>query len=260
MFRVFLPLLALFFVACSQTSSQFHYMALPNFKPFTQSNEFHTANSGVRVNVRSIVLEKKDEFSSDFASSVLKIRIDEETRLLIEALQRESKSILQAKGYEVVEVGGEFELLHTITLVTRESDILLDTQLLKEDAVSSKLEVILHSNAEFKSSTNSVKINTSTSLDQPVSLTYPSKNTGGVNMFKTTLSSVPTQINKGLEGPVFDIDNAFFNFYKGVLENINKGVSKANGVSTSTILPNVEQSEEIPTFNPSDNEGVIIFD
>ena len=66
---------------------------------------------------------------------------------------------------------------------------------------------------------NSTNLSSSTKLDSLVALNYPIKNDDGVNMFKTTISTVPTQLNKGLEQPAFEIDN-FIQKYSPQLKKV----------------------------------------
>ncbi len=215
------------FVACSQTSSNFTYLPMPNFKNHTNDTNLRPS-SGKKVSLRLIDLRRNEAVSQGFKDSVLKARIDEETRLLIQKLEAQSKQILAYKGYEVVQSGADYELLHSITLDLRELNAQKSEQWLKEEAINSSLELNLYSTITLQSlrkSSQTRQINTATALDQPVKITYASKDGKGVNFFKTTLSSVPTQVNKELSLAAVDIDNAFLSFYNGVLNNLVANLS-----------------------------------
>lgn len=251
--RVALIFGACFFVACSQTSSNFTYLALPNFKNYA-SNERISQPSSQKVSVRAIDLRCNEALSQDFQNSVLKARIDEETRLLVQKLEAQSREILAHKGYEVVQSGADYELVHAVTLDIRELNPQRSEQWLKEEAINSSLELNLYSTITLQSLRNSNEtrqINTATALDAPVKITYASKDGKGVGFFKTTLSSVPTQVNRELAVAAVDIDNAFVSFYNGVLSNLVANLSGANVASGANL--NTASGAQGGTFNKALN-------
>ncbi|EJW4143444.1 hypothetical protein N9655_001879, partial [Campylobacter jejuni] len=114
-----------------------------------------------------------------------------------------------------------------------------------------------------------------------IDLTYPIKSSDGVGMFKTTLSNVPTQLNKGLERPAFEIDKAYLAFYKNTLNSLHANLPKALDLGKSEPQNTKEYnefinegfSEENPTQQRhkkesqmqeapinSEEDGVIIFE
>lgn len=259
-----LYIVSLFFISCSQTSSNFAYMPMPDFKNYSNNDVFHS-NLGKSIHVRAIEVKYENQTSQDFSTSVLKSRIDEEMRLLIQKLQTQSAQILSSNGYKVVEGNADYELLHTITLNLKESDITKKDEWLKGEAIKSNLELALNSQISIQGN-DSKQINTSTALDNPVSITYANKNADGINFFKTTLSSVPTQVNKELSFAALQLDNVFLKFYNAVLINLNNNL-------LNTFSQSLEHDKSLQETNTSkktnpapsntqdaqNNDGVTIF-
>ena len=62
---------ALFFVACSNTSSNFVHVSMPNFKPQTPT-QIQAINSGIKIALEPLALEQNNNYSDNFENSVLK--------------------------------------------------------------------------------------------------------------------------------------------------------------------------------------------
>lgn len=230
--KTFFMFVVLFLTACSHTSSNFVNVSLPNFKPQKQT-EIQGSNLGVKVAVEALRVEQNNNYSNDFENSVLKIRIEKEIELLKQNLEEQMKVVAKLKGYELSEGEVDYKLTGLIKVYIEEKDVKKDSEWLSGNSVSSKLGLKFESKLDFIDAynpQNTTNIASNTKLDSLVDLTYPVKSDEGVEMFKTTLSTVPTQLNKGLERPAFEIDKAFIAFYKNTLNSLNTHLPKAENM------------------------------
>ena len=70
-------------------------------------------------------------------------------------------------------------------------------------------------------------------------------------MFKTTISNVPTQLNKGLEKPAFEIDKSFLAFYKNTLNTLYNNLPKATDIGKT-----IPQTTDSNGFNSFENNNI----
>lgn len=274
---------ALFFAACSNTSSNFVHVSMPNFKPQTPT-QIQAINSGIKIALEPLALEQNNNYSDNFENSVLKIRIDKENELLKQNLEEQIKTIAKLKGYELDNTNPDYKLKGIIKIFIDEKEIQKTSEWLSGDSIDSKLGLKFEGKIEVVDAynpQNKTKISSDTKLDSFIDLTYPIKSSDGVGMFKTTLSNVPTQLNKGLERPAFEIDKAYLAFYKNTLNSLHANLPKALDLGKSepqntkeyNEFTNEGFSEENPTQQrhkkesqmqetPTNNEenGVIIFE
>lgn len=214
----FVLTLTCFFLACSGASSQFVNVSLPNFR-FENTTQKSTQNQGLKARVSNLVIEQNNNYSNNFENSVLKIRLDKEIELLKARLEEELKNALKLKGYELDEENPTHELSGTIFIYINEDNVEQDSNWLKGEYIHSNLSLSMQARLNFADNANNiVKIDSNSALDSSVSIIYPIKNNKGLSMFRSTLSSVPTQLNKGLERAAFELDKVFLNFYKNTLE------------------------------------------
>ncbi|ELL1631827.1 hypothetical protein Q6T32_000752 [Campylobacter upsaliensis] len=281
--KAFLLSTALFFAACSNTSSNFVHVSMPNFKPQTPT-QIQAINSGIKIALEPLVLEQNNNYSDNFENSVLKIRIDKENELLKQNLEEQIKTIAKLKGYELDNTNPDYKLKGIIKIFIDEKEIQKTSEWLSGDSIDSKLGLKFEGKIAFVDAynpQNKTKISSDTKLDSFIDLTYPIKSSDGVGMFKTTLSNVPTQLNKGLERPAFEIDKAYLAFYKNTLNSLHANLPKALDLGKSEPQNTKEYnefinegfSEENPTQQRhkkesqmqeapinSEEDGVIIFE
>ncbi|MCR2117215.1 hypothetical protein CUPS3808_04965 [Campylobacter upsaliensis] len=274
---------ALFFAACSNTSSNFVHVSMPNFKPQTPT-QIQAINSGIKIALEPLALEQNNNYSDNFENSVLKIRIDKENELLKQNLEEQIKTIAKLKGYELDNTNPDYKLKGIIKIFIDEKEIQKTSEWLSGDSIDSKLGLKFEGKIEFVDAynpQNKTKISSDTKLDSFIDLTYPIKSSDGVGMFKTTLSNVSTQLNKGLERPAFEIDKAYLAFYKNTLNSLHANLPKALDLGKSEPQNTKEYnefinegfSEENPTQQRhkkesqmqeaptnSEEDGVIIFE
>ncbi|ENK1724975.1 hypothetical protein AB2848_000905 [Campylobacter upsaliensis] len=274
---------ALFFAACSNTSSNFVHVSMPNFKPQTPT-QIQAINSGIKIALEPLALEQNNNYSDNFENSVLKIRIDKENELLKQNLEEQIKTIAKLKGYELDNTNPDYKLKGIIKIFIDEKEIQKTSEWLSGDSIDSKLGLKFEGKIEVVDAynpQNKTKISSDTKLDSFIDLTYPIKSSDGVGMFKTTLSNVPTQLNKGLECPAFEIDKAYLAFYKNTLNSLHANLPKALDLGKSEPQNTKEYnefinegfSEENPTQQRhkkesqmqeapinSEEDGVIIFE
>ncbi|TQR32409.1 hypothetical protein DMB92_04745 [Campylobacter sp. MIT 99-7217] len=243
----------LFFVSCS--NSNFTYMPLPNFKAQVKESG---ADLTASVELKDIQIQRVSEYSNEFESSVLKIRIDEEIELLKERLKSQSEAILRTKGYKVVKNNADYEFSNTLSIIIKESNIQKNKELLSGEAINSDLNISFHSEMLLRNKTNSAhtKISSQTSLQDPINISYPFQNDQGVQMFKTTISSVATQINKSLEHEVFEIDKIFISFYKNSLTTLYHNLKSHDNANEDSQIP-YDDGQIDSTIH---EDGVIIFE
>lgn len=246
---------SLILVACSGTSSKFVNVSMPNFKPqITQAP--NTTNSGIKVNLEPILIERNNNYSDYFENSVLKIRIEKELELLKENLEEQIKTILAFRGYELSSNNPDYKLQTQINVYIEENSVEKSTNFFSGDSVSSNLGLKFQGKIQFINShnpQNSTNITSNTELESNIALNYPVKSTDGINMFKTTLSSVPTQLNKGLETPAFEIDKSFLYFYKNTLNALYNNLPKADDLGKNNTESKKEYNEFIPSQNFEEN-------
>ncbi|HEF3574685.1 hypothetical protein [Campylobacter upsaliensis] len=274
---------ALFFAACSNTSSNFVHVSMPNFKPQTPT-QIQAINSGIKIALEPLALEQNNNYSDNFENSVLKIRIDKENELLKQNLEEQIKTIAKLKGYELDNTNPDYKLKGIIKIFIDEKEIQKTSEWLSGDSIDSKLGLKFEGKIEVVDAynpQNKTKISSDTKLDSFIDLTYPIKSSDGVGMFKTTLSNVPTELNKGLERPAFEIDKAYLAFYKNTLNSLHANLPKALDLGKSEPQNTKEYnefinegfSEENPTQQRhkkesqmqeapinSEEDGVIIFE
>ncbi|EAH5200430.1 hypothetical protein D8J80_07615, partial [Campylobacter upsaliensis] len=228
--------------------------------------------------------EQNNNYSDNFENSVLKIRIDKENELLKQNLEEQIKTIAKLKGYELDNTNPDYKLKGIIKIFIDEKEIQKTSEWLSGDSIDSKLGLKFEGKIAFVDAynpQNKTKISSDTKLDSFIDLTYPIKSSDGVGMFKTTLSNVPTQLNKGLERPAFEIDKAYLAFYKNTLNSLHANLPKALDLGKSELQNTKEYneftnegfSEENPTQQRhkkesqmqeaptnSEEDGVIIFE
>lgn len=236
----------LFFYACSNTSSNFVHFSLPNFKPQVSANTDNIEKSGIKVKLSDIKIDQNSDYSEDFRQSVLNIRINKEIELLKENTKEQISTILALKGYEINNEIYDYELNTSINIFIKEDNLSQSSQFFNGQSIESDLIIIFDANIDFvnaKDSQDFQKIATNTKLDSGIKIIYPIKSEDGITMFKTSLSSVPTQLNKGLEEPAFNIDKAFLSFYKSTLNTLYNNIPQAN------TLKKEEDKKEYNDFN-----------
>ncbi|MBK1972087.1 hypothetical protein JG677_04430 [Campylobacter sp. TTU-622] len=238
--------------ACSSTSSNFVNVSLPNFKPQVPT-KIEPIQSNVKISLEPINIEQNNNYSDYFENSVLKLRIEKEIDLLKENLEEQIKTIALLAGYEIDDKQPDYKLKTTISIYIEEKEIQKTNELLSGDFINSKLGMAFKANAEFINiydPQNKTNMTSNTKLDSLISLTYPIKSDDGINMFKTSISSVPTQLNKGLERPAFEIDKSFLAFYKNFLNTLYSNLPKALDIGK----PSVQNKQEFNEFNAQDFE------
>lgn len=278
---ILIVLILLLLDACGKTSSNFVNVSMPSFKPQTPIKTENT-HSGVRISLEALNIEQNSNYSDYFENSTLKIRIDKETELLKQNLEEQIKTIAQLKGYEISNTNPDYKLKGVIKVFIEEKNAQKTTEWLNGDSINSNLGISFEGKIDFIDAHNVANVNnmmSSARLDSYINITYPIKSDEGVNMFKTTFSSVPTQLNKGLERPAFEIDRAFLTFYKTTLNTLYENLPQSSGANLGT--QNVQGNEEFnefindesfnETFNENtqnsfdetpkkDKDGVMIFE
>ncbi|TKX31340.1 hypothetical protein [Campylobacter estrildidarum] len=286
--KYFLFVIFLFLVACSNTSSSFVNISMPNFRPQVPI-KIEPTDTEVTISLEPIIIEQNNNYSDYFENSVLKIRIEKEIELLKQNLEEQMITVAKLKGYKIVNSNSDYILKSLINVYIEERDVQKENSFMSGDFIKSNLGINFQGKISFidaHNPQNSTNFSSNTKLDSLISLVYPIKNVDGVDMFKTTISTVPTQLNKGLERPAFEIDKSFLTFYKTTLNSLYSNLSKAIDMNKYTPKGSTEFNsfnentsfEEAPpvkqnnTFentpsktenqnsNNQDRDGVIIFE
>ncbi|EAI6285525.1 hypothetical protein CY789_03465 [Campylobacter coli] len=242
--KYFLFIIALFLAACSGASNNFVHVSMPNFKPQTPT-KVEPIDSGVSIMLEPINIEQNNNYSDYFENSVLKIRIDKEVALLKENLEEQFKTIAQLKGYKIVTSNPDYTLKSLINVLIEEKNIQKSNNFMSGEFVKSNLGIKFQGKIDFidqHNPQNSTNLTSHTKLDSLVDLNYPIKTKDGINMFKTTISTVPTQLNKGLEKPAFEIDKSFLHFYKNTLNTLYNNLPKATDIGKTVPNSNTDSS------------------
>ncbi|TKX32653.1 putative periplasmic lipoprotein [Campylobacter aviculae] len=243
--KYFLFVIFLFLSACS--SSNFVNVSMPNFKPQVPI-KIEPIDTGVTISLEPIIIEQNNNYSDYFENSVLKIRIEKELELLKQNLEEQIVTIAKLKGYKIVNSDSDYTLKSLINVYIEEKDVQKMSSLMSGDSIKSNLGIKFQGKISFidtHNPQNSTNFSSNTKLDSLVSLVYPIKNDDGVDMLKATISTVPTQLNKGLEYPAFEIDKGFLTFYKTTLNSLYNNLSKAIDMGKST----PKNSAEFNNFN-----------
>ena len=259
--KILILFIVAFFYSCSNTSSEFVNVSLPNFKPQVPTNTDNIEKTNIKVKLSNINLIQNNNNSLDFEQSVLKIRINKEIELLKENLKEQISTILALKGYNISDQDYDYELNTTIVINLEETNIIQSNQFFNGQSIESDLILSFKANIDFiniKDINNTTNITTDANLDSNIKIIYPVKSEDGVTMFKTSLSSVPTQLNKGLERPAFDIDRAFLSFYKNTLNTLYNNLPMAQEEKTEKEFN--EFNPNLQDTNTSSEEEVIILE
>ncbi|HDZ5075369.1 TPA: hypothetical protein RTH04_000591 [Campylobacter jejuni] len=257
----------LILTACGGTSSNFVNLSMPNFKPQVPT-KIEPIDSGVSITLEPINIEQNNNYSDYFENSVLKIRIEKEIELLKQNLEEQIKTIVQLKGYKIVNTNPDYTLKSLISVYTEEKNAQKTSNFMNGDYAKSNLGINFKGKIDFidaHNPQNSTNLSSNTKLDSLVTLSYPIKNDDGVNMFKTTISTVPTQLNKGLEQPAFEIDKSFLAFYKNTLTTLYNNLPKATDIGKT--IPNTNNDfnnfdgnatfeESLPQTNSNQNNTI----
>lgn len=241
--------IALFLVACGGTSSNFVNVSMPNFKPQTPT-KIEPIDTGVSIIIEPIKIEQNNNYSDYFENSILKIRIEKEIELLKQNLEEQIKTIAQLKGYKIVNSNSDYILKSLVSVFIEEKDIQKSSSFMSGDSIKSNLGVKFQGKIDFidaHNPENFTNFSGNTKLDSLVPLIYPIKNDDGVNMFKTSISMVPTELNKGLEKPAFDIDRSFLAFYKNTLNTLYNNMPKATEIGKT--IPDTTQQNGFNSFD-----------
>lgn len=249
---ILITIFAILFSACSSTSSNFVNVSLPNFKPQVPT-KIEPIQSNVKISLEPINIEQNNNYSDYFENSVLKLRIEKEIDLLKENLEEQIKTIALLAGYEIDDKQPDYKLKTTVNIYIEEKEIQKANELLGGDFIDSKLGIAFKANSEFINvydPKNKTDMSSNAKLDSLINLTYPIKSDDGIGMFKTSISNVPTQLNKGLERPAFEIDKSFLAFYKHFLNTLYSNLPKALDLGK----PSIKNTQEFNEFNTQDFE------
>lgn len=253
--QYFCIFVVLFLTACSNTN--FVNLSMPNFKSQVPT-EISAPSSGIKISIKSLNVEQNNNYSDYFENSILKIRMEKEIELLKQNLEEQMKIIAKSKGYEVSEDAADYKLETLMKIYIEERDVKKTSEWLRGDFVDSKLDVKLEAKMDFietHNPQNKTNISSNMALDSLIALSYPVKSDEGVSVFKTSLSTVPTQLNRGLEHPAFEIDKAFIAFYKNTINSLNTHLPKAENIGKAPSNNRGEYNE----FEGG-SEGVVIFE
>ncbi|MBM0636848.1 hypothetical protein LNU06_01535 [Campylobacter sp. VicNov18] len=243
----------LFLTACGGTSNNFVNVSMPNFKPPTPT-KIEPLDSTISIALEPINLEQNNNHSDYFQNSVLKIRIEKEIELLKQNLEEQIKVIAQLKGYKIVNSNPDYILKTFISIDTEEKNVQKTSSFMGGDSIKSNLSINFKGKIDFidaHNTQNSTQLSNNTKLDSFIMLDYPIKGDDGINMFKTTISTVPTQLNKGLEKPAFEIDKSFLAFYKNTLNTLYNNLPKAANIDKTSHTTHLNE------FNSFDNNSTL---
>lgn len=249
--RYFLLVLSVFFVACSSANSNFVTLSLPKFKPQVP-NQTQTTYSGVKVFVEPVMIEQNNNYSDYFENSVLKIRLEKEFELLKQNLEAQIKAIMRLKGYEIVNSNADYKVQTLISVYMQESKVQKSSSFVSGDSIQSDFSLSFNAKIDFVdmyNTQNATNFLSSTKLDNPVSLNYPIRNNDGLVLFKASVSSVATQLNKGLENAAFELDKSFLAFYKTTLNTFYSNLANATEQGKTSKQEEKEYNEFIQENN-----------
>lgn len=249
--RYFLLVLSVFFVACSSANSNFVTLSLPKFKPQVP-NQTQTTYSGVKVFVEPVMIEQNNNYSDYFENSVLKIRLEKEFELLKQNLEAQIKAIMRLKGYEIVNSNADYKVQTLISVYMQESKVQKSSSFVSGDSIQSDFSLSFNAKIDFVdmyNTQNATNFLSSTKLDNPVSLSYPIRNNDGLVLFKASVSSVATQLNKGLENAAFELDKSFLAFYKTTVNTLYSNLANATEQGKTSKQEEKEYNEFIQENN-----------
>ena len=249
--RYFLLVLSVFFVACSSANSNFVTLSLPKFKPQVP-NQTQTTYSEVKVFVEPVMIEQNNNYSDYFENSVLKIRLEKEFELLKQNLEAQIKAIMRLKGYEIVNSNADYKVQTLISVYMQESKVQKSSSFVSGDSIQSDFSLSFNAKIDFVdmyNTQNATNFLSSTKLDNPVSLNYPIRNNDGLVLFKASVSSVATQLNKGLENAAFELDKSFLAFYKTTLNTFYSNLANATEQGKTSKQEEKEYNEFIQENN-----------
>ncbi|TXE78362.1 hypothetical protein FPD46_08485 [Campylobacter peloridis] len=254
----------LFFSACTSNQKTYH-ISMPNFKSSIQTQNTTNENAP-KVKISGIEIVKNTFYSSYFEESTLNQRINKSLELLKNQLLKDSKALLENKGYIVSDDNPDYTFHLTINANLYEDKVSRSSSFGGNSVESSFMMILeshsnlvnLHQNNTFNTSTSSTK------LDEPIIINYPIKGDASLETFRQVYSTIPTQINESMAASALKIDKVFITFYKEITANLNTSLPQNENLDNrlepkeEKIIQEQEKSKNETT--PYQNNEVIIFE
>ncbi|MBF7046748.1 hypothetical protein IY804_01430 [Campylobacter volucris] len=259
--KIFLLLITILsFIACTDNQKTYH-ISMPSFKTQIQEHNTTTNVDGPKVKILEAQISKNTFYSSYFEQSTLNQRIDKSLQLLKDQLIKDVKTILENKGYQIVQDGADYTFTMIINASLYEDKVLRSSGLGGENVESSFMLILEAQNTLASLDGNTTSINSSTKFDDAITINYPIKSQAGFDTFKQVYSAVPTQINENTSASVLEVDNLFIKFYKEMSVNLQTSIPKYEKITTEIKTQDLVEEDTNTTkeSNPYQNNEVIIF-
>ncbi|EAJ6152087.1 hypothetical protein CK565_06670 [Campylobacter lari] len=254
----------LFLSACTGNQKTY-YISMPSFKSSFEKHN-NTKENSPKVKINEIEIIKNTFYSSYFEQSTLNQRINKSLELLKKQLFKDSKALLESKGYTIDNENPDYTFNITISANLYEDKVTRNSSL-GGDSVESSFMIILeaqshlnnlHQEDTFQSTTSSAK------LDNPIILNYPIKGQASIESFRQVYSAVPTQVNESLAASALEIDKVFIAFYKEITSSLKtniKEIKEESKAQENLEAQDIKQdSKKEEKISPYQNNEVIIFE
>ncbi|AJC85846.1 hypothetical protein [Campylobacter sp. RM16704] len=259
--------MVLFFSACT-SNQKTYYISMPNFKnTFEKHNNIN--KNGPKVKISDVEIIKNTFYSSYFEQSTLNQRINKSLELLKKQLLEDSKALLQSKGYIIDDQNPDYTF-STIISANLYEDKVLRNSTLGGNNIESSFMIILEAQNNFINLKQDQTFNTTTSstkLNEPINLNYPTKGDVTIESFRQVYSAVPTQMNESIAASALEIDKVFIAFYKEITSNLKANIQEFKDENKTNDDKLEYQEEELinktniqENTNPYKNNEVIIFE
>lgn len=214
---------ALLFSACS---SNLINLNLVDFKDKVEN--IQNSTSGTKVRVADVQINRQNLYSTDFANTTLRLRIDQELDLLSKKLKEQTQRVLISKGYVIDNSPSTaLNFSQKINVVVKESNVQQGTggevdaritlELTSEAHLTgTELKVVNGRNTQVKTDASAV----AKGALEPTRVNYtPSKN--------APKSTVATQLGRGEYRTANEIDKILIKFYDAAISNLQTRIPDA---------------------------------
>lgn len=211
-------LFAFLFLSCA---NQRTYSPLLSFDiPYELKMSEESKNIELKFNDIKLYESLSKDTSTEFKNTALYARLKTEINLLKDALQKESKKILEAKGYKIVDTNADYTAYQSLNIYLDEIQLAKDESLIDGNFIRSNLKVnLVHGLAiDFKRRKIPFRNIHTESKISGIELRYKvpdSKDLQGSNLKQSI-----TEIDEDIKLVVKDIDEFLIDFYRKSIKSL----------------------------------------
>lgn len=211
-------LFAFLFLSCA---NQRTYSPLLSFDiPYELKMSEESKNIELKFNDIKLYESFSKDTSTEFKNTALYARLKTEINLLKDALQKESKKILEAKGYKIVDTNADYTAYQSLNIYLDEIQLAKDESLIDGNFIRSNLKVNLVYGLAIDFKRRKIpfrNIHTESKISG-IELRYKvpdSKDLQGSNLKQSI-----TELDEDIKLVVKDIDEFLIDFYRKSIKSL----------------------------------------